>query len=340
MDCYNISKNNNGADSNNFKNSLMYLKSDISLDCSLQNDLKSDKENNISERDLKKNSHKKCIFSQSQDVRLEDVPKDVLRDYGFFIEDNDNKDIFESNICADSKEESDEEDGKLIIDESTSAKVPATNPPNKSQSTDVGLACSYKDCPYKFVLIEIKTEHERLHCHKCCKLFEEMKILEAHVKKHCDFRGCLDIIENESDRAKHKKSHDHPLKPFMCNFCKKRFHYYRHCVKHRETCKESRKLYSCSYCKVTFSKISQYNKHTAKHENAIVCSDCSKPFITWNVYSKHLFQSHNKQIVYQCNKCPKRFQYQDSMIQHIKCHNLNIIECNLSHFIKIESIKK
>lgn len=337
MDRYSISKNI-AADSNNIRNNLGYLKPDITIDCNVPNDLKSDKENNISERESKKSTYnKKCIFSHSQlEIRLEDVPKDVLRNYGFFIEDPDNKDISEPK-----KEEIDddeeEDDNKLIIDESSSSKI---SPPIKSQSTNTELTCSYKDCDYKFLVTERKTVHELLHCHKCFKLLDDMKFMKSHVEKHCDFKGCLDLIENEADRAKHNKSHDHPMKPFMCNFCKKRFHFYRHCAKHRETCRDSRKIYSCSYCRVTFSKINQFNKHTAKHENAIICSDCTKPFITWNIYSKHLLKIHNKQIVYQCNRCPKRFQYQDSMIQHIKCHNLNIVDCNLSHFIKIELVKK
>lgn len=352
MECCSIIKTEedfNVVEANKFMNNSVFINQmvDPSTDCNISNDLKSDKENSISDCDLIENHTYRININHnnSQDVRLEDIPKDVLKNYGLFIEGVDySKDIYsEPNIQKKVIDESDDEDGKLVIDESCSA-TPALlkneTPPISIQPGYFELTCGVKDCKYKFFELQSKTIHEKLHCCKCHELFADMKVLQSHLKTHCNFKGCLDIIENDTEREKHKKVHDHPMKPFMCNYCKKRFHYYRHSVKHREFCKDARKMYNCTYCKVSFSKMNQYQKHVAKHENAIRCSDCSKSFITWNMYSKHLLKSHSKQIVYQCNRCPKRFQYQDSMIQHIKCHNLNLVDCNLSHFIKIELVKK
>lgn len=178
-------------------------------------------------------------------TRIQDIPKEILRMYGIIIDSED---------AADSSSD----DDVLVIDE-----YPVTIPqvrietdaskfviPAKPAQTSV-VNSTVHDSPKKEpsrpknVKSKAMEKDEMKHhivsyCELCKKLVTDLS-LPQHKKRHCFQSGCLDLILDEVDRIRHMKMHDHPTKPFVCKWCKKRYRFYCNVEKHHKVCKALRK---------------------------------------------------------------------------------------------------
>lgn len=272
------------------------------------------------------------------ETRLDKIPKDILGKYGIIMEESEAWIPSEPEV----NEDDDDDDGKLVINEECKAEiltkvdVPVTK----------GMNGSLKEKTSEFTNIDtgelqisnVMSLEWDSQCDICGQFFPTDGCLSIHRKGHCSFPGCLDYIENEAEREKHLQGHRaNPAKPFRCDLCKKRFHYYRYSKKHRVICKVLKRS-KCPHCKYGSSKPNMFNKHVAKHLDNLTCTDCSKTYNLVKNFTKHLRDEHRKRILFQCTECPKSFDLAENIVDHIELHGLNLSTGGLTPFIRIQVI--
>ncbi|KAL0276698.1 UNVERIFIED_CONTAM: hypothetical protein PYX00_004211 [Menopon gallinae] len=299
--------------------------------------------------DLSKSSVAMCDF----ETRLDKIPKDVLGRYGIVMEECDGWTGSEPENEEDEEEEddydyadNDEDDGdrKLVINEEYKAEnlskvdIPRTKIENDSTKENASEFTNHLNAGHHLKISNVMSLQWHNVCHICGVFFPSAGAVASHKKGHCSFPGCLDYIENDVDMEKHLQGHRaNPAKPFRCELCKKRFHYYRFSKRHRLLCKVLKRS-KCPHCKYGSSKPSMFNRHVAKHLDNLTCTDCSKTYNLVKKFSKHLRDEHRKRVLFQCTECPKSFDLAENIVDHIELHSLSLSADGLTRFIRIQAI--
>lgn len=173
----------------------------------------------------------------------------------------------------------------------------------------------------------LSDEHEnfRRTCPICNKSFTYSSF-RNHMKLHgrekpymCDFCGKKFIMQGQFKR--HRATHIDHL-PFQCTMCPYRGRF-NECLKMHMRTHTGEKPYQCSECPARFVNKSNLTRHALIHKEArdFKCDTCCRGFYTKRELDLHLKVDHAGIKDHVCNMCNKAFGYRRQLLKHqLKVH--------------------
>ncbi|KAL0860999.1 hypothetical protein ABMA27_009526 [Loxostege sticticalis] len=173
----------------------------------------------------------------------------------------------------------------------------------------------------------LSDEHENLRrtCPICNKSFTYSSF-RNHMKLHgrekpymCDFCGKKFIMQGQFTR--HRATHIDHL-PFQCTLCPYRGRF-NECLKMHMRTHTGEKPYQCSECPARFVNKSNLTRHALIHreERDFKCDTCDRGFYTKREFDLHLKVDHTGVKDHICNMCGKAFGYRRQLLKHqLKVH--------------------
>ncbi|CAH0401657.1 unnamed protein product [Chilo suppressalis] len=209
------------------------------------------------------------------------------------------------------------------------------------------------DEPYEYKNKKVKKER-KWRCRRCDLDFKGFEDYQAHrlSDEHENFRQTCPICNKSfmhSSFRNHMKLHGQE-KPYMCDFCGKKFRmqgqFSRHrathiddlpfqcslcpyrgrfneCLKMHMRTHTGEKPYQCAECPARFVNKGNLTRHVLIHkeERDFKCDACDRGFYTKRELELHLKVDHTGVKDHVCNLCGKAFGYRRQMLKHqLKVH--------------------
>lgn len=182
---------------------------------------------------------------------------------------------------------------------------------------------------------EIDKTEEQFVCDICLKVFNKLRLLVQHLKKHTAKYFCSKCSKVFCRNENLKTHICNSSNQFECSICKKPYLQRKYLNRHMET-KHSNKL-SCNTCEKTFNSNKEKSKHDCgvrTEKQTFSCIICNKIFIQETTLKKHMkshlslpVKEHNKEFV--CETCGKIFYDKKVLMQHNTAHQERNFECNI-----------
>ena len=161
----------------------------------------------------------------------------------------------------------------------------------------------------------IKKKRRGWRCRVCDQVFPTKEDLKTHKDTHppriwtCTY--CLKTFSNKCSREQHERIHTN-VKPFICEYCGKRFRVNQMLRNHLYTHDVLEKKFECKLCNKKFSSKSGWNAHQISHsdEAKFLCDLCGKSFRHEGNLRLHKRNHQDPQSLYKhtCDVCGKTYQ--------------------------------
>jgi uncharacterized Zn-finger protein len=219
-------------------------------------------------------------------------------------------------------------------DDNTKSSVEMDEPYEyKSKKVKKGRKWKCRRCDLEFKGFEdyqehrLSDEHEnfRQTCPICKKSFMHSSF-RNHMKLHgqekpymCDFCGKKFRMLGQFNR--HRATHIDDF-PFQCSLCSYRGRF-NECLKMHMRTHTGEKPYQCTECAARFVNKGNLTRHVLIHkeERDYKCDACDRGFYTKRELELHLKVDHTGVKDHVCNICGKAFGYRRQMLKHqLKVH--------------------
>ena len=201
-----------------------------------------------------------------------------------------------------------------------------------SHSDPRPCACQFPRCDYRAKRIDTRKTLGALHVleyHPCpesgCTYVAKQKsLLINHRKNHnkpfpCVYPDCKKHFSSEAALLNHQRLHD-PDRPFQCNSCPQGFTRKHGLATHVQLVHTEAQLFKCPHCNQSRSLHSNLQDHI-RRVHKVQDTDCREAgcdFKSCSPYAmaKHKVR-HEQTRPFKCEHCACRFNFIQSMKQHI-----------------------
>ena len=174
---------------------------------------------------------------------------------------------------------------------------------------------------------DLVQKHNHFICNLCSQSFKNFERISSHLiicQNSSHFcQSCHINFQSKQLLVNHLKTIHFDPKPFLCDFCPKKFKTSASLKKHStKNHQNTLQTHQCDLCPKKFIKKIYLTNHKFKFHNldkSFMCNLCGKMFLTETSLKTHL-STHENPLHFQCEVCNKEFHRKDKYENHVKIH--------------------